>query len=423
MFLKQLSQDTNLTADFFKKTQAITAQACGVSERTVSRVFCEAKNSSLHTSGCLVFRTPRKGYRRAKTVTELDDYRTDVVRRTVHELHDRGERPTARMVLNAVKQKTDYAGSENSIRRLLINLGFTYQKFNDGRGSFVERDDIVKLRCKALKDLCTFRENNDKRPVIYVHEITFTATETTKSVGNNQHYSITQAWCSGGGLIPSSTMVSHIGDIVSNNGRVTFEVFKQWFIQLLDGFKEPSIIVMDITSHYIASIDDCIPGNDYKKADIQEWLMDRHIQFDPSETVAELRLRIKASLPTCQNEYKLDRLALDKGHQLICFQLHHNLYNPIYLMWSQVKTQIASYKLVNVQSALAAVTISDWKQYVQQAEKTQHLDYKKEIPKDSILKLKTEVMLSDNDSDWSNEENENMKTETMSNNCYNNLIL
>jgi hypothetical protein len=51
------------------------------------------------------FVSPRKGYKRAKTVSELDDFDFDVVRRIIHEFYDRGEYPTAQLILNVVKKK------------------------------------------------------------------------------------------------------------------------------------------------------------------------------------------------------------------------------------------------------------------------------------------------------------------------------
>jgi len=106
-FLKELSKKSDLTADFFKNAQVVTAEACGVGYRTVRRICAEGKNNiNPETPNAdPTFVSPRKGYKRAKTVTELDDFDSDVVRRTVHEFYDRGEYPTAQLILNVVKKK------------------------------------------------------------------------------------------------------------------------------------------------------------------------------------------------------------------------------------------------------------------------------------------------------------------------------
>jgi len=99
IFLKQLSEKSDLTADFFKSAQVITAQACGISHRTVKRICGEARKcddpETPDASPTLI--SPRKGYKRAKTVSELDDFDS--------EFYDRGEYPTAQLILNAVRKK------------------------------------------------------------------------------------------------------------------------------------------------------------------------------------------------------------------------------------------------------------------------------------------------------------------------------
>lgn len=56
------------------------------------------------------------------------------------------------------------------MKRLLIKLKFSYKKSNDGRKFLMERNDIVALRCKFLRTMCTLRKNNDPRPVVYLDE-------------------------------------------------------------------------------------------------------------------------------------------------------------------------------------------------------------------------------------------------------------
>jgi len=111
IFLKQLLEKSDLTADFFKSAQVITAQACRISHRTVKQICAEARNSDDPETpdASPTFISPRKGYKRAKTVSELDDFDSDIVR-TVYEFYFRGEYPTAQLILNAVRKKTNYTG-------------------------------------------------------------------------------------------------------------------------------------------------------------------------------------------------------------------------------------------------------------------------------------------------------------------------
>jgi len=115
-----------------------------LSERTVRCICSEAKHSeekSDESKSVLSFKSPRKGYKRAKIVSELDDFDSDVVN---------------------LKQKINYSGCLRSVRNLLKNLKFSYKKCNDGRIFLMERNDIVALRCKFLRDICTLRKVKDK---------------------------------------------------------------------------------------------------------------------------------------------------------------------------------------------------------------------------------------------------------------------
>jgi len=99
-FLKQLSTKPDLTTDFLK-TQIRTAEAYGLSERTVRLICSEAKEKTEESMSVMVFKSPHKGYKRAKIVSELDNFDSDVVRRSVHEFYDLDEYPTAKFILNA----------------------------------------------------------------------------------------------------------------------------------------------------------------------------------------------------------------------------------------------------------------------------------------------------------------------------------
>lgn len=79
-FLKKLSEKEDLDANFFKKTQDVTAEACGVSIRSIQHICSEARRpietESLETADPS-FVSPRKSYKRAKYVSEVDDFDGD----------------------------------------------------------------------------------------------------------------------------------------------------------------------------------------------------------------------------------------------------------------------------------------------------------------------------------------------------------
>jgi len=144
IFLKQLSEKSDLTADFFK-SDSLQPKLCGISHRTVKWICSEARKSDDPETpdASPTFISPRKGYKRSKTVSELDDFDSDIVRRTVYEFYDRGEYRTAQLILNAVRKKNKLYRVRSIDARLLKNLKFSFQKCNDGRLFLMERNDIV----------------------------------------------------------------------------------------------------------------------------------------------------------------------------------------------------------------------------------------------------------------------------------------
>jgi len=91
-FFKKLANDKNnpVVATFFRKSQEMTAEACGVSVGTVKRITAEgAKETAPETTAGPSFTSPRKSYKRLKYATDIDDFDADIVRRIVHEFYDK----------------------------------------------------------------------------------------------------------------------------------------------------------------------------------------------------------------------------------------------------------------------------------------------------------------------------------------------
>jgi len=171
-YFEKLSMDSSNPeiATFFKQTQTKTAEACGVSEKTVKRITAEGnKSSSASQADCPKFTSPRKTYKRAKIASEVDGFDADIVRRIVHEIYDGREYPTTLKILAEYQKRTEYKGSVTSMWRILKSLNFKYKKCN-GRRFLMERNDIVAMRVKFLRTIVNLRKNNDTRPVIYLDE-------------------------------------------------------------------------------------------------------------------------------------------------------------------------------------------------------------------------------------------------------------
>ncbi|KAL4153945.1 hypothetical protein QTP88_001778 [Uroleucon formosanum] len=219
--------------------------------------------------------------------------------------------------------------------------------------------------------------------------------------------------CAKYGFIPNSKLVfrSNTGNSTDYHSQMNSELFKSWFTQMLNNLEEPSVIIMNNASYHSTLIDN-YPKSNAKKADVQEWLTKKNIKFSPLETLAELKMRVKALIPN-EKKYELDQLALEMGHEVIRLPPYHCQYNPIELILAQVKCQVAknnkTFKMCDIErlthEALDSVTQHDWEKCVRHAEELQDKDNEKEIMRDALLEPIILTLLPD-DSDWDDSDDE-----------------
>jgi len=140
-------------------------------------------------------------------------------------------------------------------------------------------------------------------------------------------------------------------------------------------------------------------------------LTKKNIKFSPLETLAELKMRVKALIPT-EKKYELDQLAIEMGHEVVRLPPYHCQYNPIELIWAQVKCQVAknntTFKMCDIErltyEALDSVTQQDWEKCVRHAEELPDKDNEKEIMKDTMLEPIIMTLLPDDSDDEENVE-------------------
>lgn len=84
------------------------------------------------------------------------------------------------------------------------------------------------------------------------------------------------------GFIPEAALIfSSKTKDPDYHGEMNKENFLQWFKnQLLTKLEEPSIIIMDNASYH-SSLLEKVPNSSWKKADIQNWLQQKRLEFPP----------------------------------------------------------------------------------------------------------------------------------------------
>ena len=140
---------------------------------------------------------------------------------------------------------------------------------------------------------------------------------------------------------------------------MTAEHFEQWFAhKLLLNVQPHSLIVMDNASYH-SRRSEPLPVKSWTKKRMQEWLLDKGIQFPQKAVKAKIFDIIKRQNPTAR--YVVDDLAaaagdwlfnsyyalvimvlniIFPGHEVVRLPVSHCTLNPIELAWAQVKGHV-----------------------------------------------------------------------------------
>ena len=381
-----------------------TATATQVSERTIYRIKSEKMKSS---DGIIHSPLPRK--RKSTVVDHLDSFDRECVRREILSFYDRGDLPTLANLLAKVREPpTNFTGSRSSLYKIVRNLGFRYKKVTSGRKILMERQDIIVTRNKYLRELKRNRESPKPRPEVFVDETWVNQNLTVEKCWTNEDGSVGPKTKSGRG---SRFIIVHAGSdegfvpgallmFKSKNGSkgdyhdsMDNERFKMWLEeQLLPNIKKESLIIID-NAPYHSKIINKVPTSSNRKAQIIDWLVLNNIDHDPSVTKLKL-------LQLCQRhkeiqKYEIDEIAAHYGHKVLRLPPYHCIFNPIELIWAQVKTEIKkrnsnsdqSLKIVEkiTKEAVDHVTPQHWQNAIEHVKRIEEVYRAKDSAFDKLL--------------------------------------
>lgn len=130
--------------DLKKKTTAAT----GVSERTVRRMKAEMKASP---DG--VITSPPATSRPFAVVGQVNAFDKECIRKELFASYERGKLPSLEGLSVRVKEPPDaIKESRSSVHRIGKQLHFKYRKDESDRKTLMEREDIVAVRHKYLRE-------------------------------------------------------------------------------------------------------------------------------------------------------------------------------------------------------------------------------------------------------------------------------
>ncbi|KAI5752371.1 hypothetical protein M8J77_021385 [Diaphorina citri] len=149
------------------------------------------------------------------------------------------------------------------------------------------------------------------------------------------------------------------------------EHFMEWFREnLLPGLSVPSVIVMD-NAPYHSKVLSKVPNSSNKKEEILTWLRTNHIQAHEGLRKIELLELVKRNKPPSPR-YIIDELAAKYGHKIVRLPPYHCQFNPIELIWANVKGYVrrnnTHFTFADVErltyEAIERITPDDWRNAV-----------------------------------------------------------
>ena len=401
-----------------------TSDATAVPIRTIQRIIKEGNDSETEF-GHRMFQDKKRS--RPRPVTGLDDFTKSALRRIVMGFYARKELPNIATVLQEARTDIEFKGSHESLRKILHEIGFHYGKVN-GRKFLLERSDVSAARTKFLRVMRKIQEN-ENQPIIYLDETWL-----------NQNYTVTKCWTtkdrkiatgvnpptgkgarliivhagSKDGFVPNAELIFKATNDGDYHNQMNSKVFEEWFkSQLLSNIPPTSVIVMDNASYHSVIIDKAPTIADRKHV-IKEWLINKGENPTDDLRKCELLEMVKLHSSRTGKDYVIDKLARENGHRIVRLPPYHCQYNPIELIWGQVKNYVAKrndFKMANLkpllQEALQQVTKENWSNAVRHVKNLQIEDSEGDNAAEHLLESFTINIASSDDDDDEEEEKEN----------------
>jgi transposase len=216
----------------------------------------------------------------------------------------------------------------------------------------MEKHDIRHLRVAFLRKMRAYRE--EKRPIIYMDETYLHSSHThQKGWSDNSNEGLRKPISKGNRLI----IINAGGEIgfvpgayarwKSNSStgdyheEMNYENFEKWVTtQLIPNLPEKAVVVVD-NAPYHNKQQERHPTSATRKDDMKKWLRERGIQFNDNVLKPELYGIIKNYKPRYIS-YKIDKLSIDRGFDVVRLPPYHPDLNPIELVWAELKKNVGN---------------------------------------------------------------------------------
>lgn len=334
------------------------SEMTGVSVRTIYKIKEESEKGEI--------KSPSKTKRRlSQNNSRENKYDEDVrsnLRNIVHtNFFAKNIPPTVRKIyafITAYELIPNF--SMSTLYRLLKDIGFSFQK--RGRNSIMlERSDIVHWRHKYLRKIRQFR--NEGSNIIYLDEswvnvgnsvnkewvdttiknsrdafIRGLTTDLRAPSKRGPRFVLLHAGCEDGFIEGAQRIFLAKKNDGDYHEEMDGDYFEEWFehslIPNLPQNGRRNVIVMDNAPYH--SVKKSFPRTSWKKADIQQWLIEKDIYFQEDYLKTEL-LEVANSYKDTYDRFKIEDIADRHNVTVLRLPPYHCELNPIEMVWSQVK--------------------------------------------------------------------------------------
>ena len=148
------------------------------------------------------------------------------------------------------------------------------------------------------------------------------------------------------GFVPGALLMFRFkfGNEGDYHDSMNSQTYKKWFEeQLLPNIPQRSLMIMDNAPYHNMQVNKA-PSSNSRKGDIIKWLIYNDIQHDSSHTRSELLQLVKQHKQNLLR-YEIDELAVANGHKVLRLPPYYCRFNPIELIWAQVKDEIKKRKI------------------------------------------------------------------------------
>ncbi len=138
------------------------------------------------------------------------------------------------------------------------------------------------------------------------------------------------------GLVPNVGRVMRTaGKSRDYHGEMNADYFEKWIDDLIPNLPEKALVIFDNASYHSRRSDD-IPTKSSRKLEVEAWLLENGIDFDPGMLKSEM-IKLVNKHKAKHMKYCVDEKLMAAGVKILRLPPYHCMLNPIEHVWAAFK--------------------------------------------------------------------------------------